>query len=173
MTADRYLDYRSQEETSLIQSTNGAMLTPSKKGQYALRAIYELAKRKGRGPVKISAIARAQAIPQRFLEVILYQLKGSGLVESKRGFYGGYILTRPPEEITVGDIIRYVQKEKATAQCVACVSRQDCPFVGNCAFSALWRKVKTATFQIYDETTLQDLLNDNTSAKVLDPIRAK
>lgn len=67
------------------------MLTPLKKGQYALRAVYELAKRQGQGPTKISAIAEAQAIPHRFLEVILHQLKGSGLVASKRGFYGGSV----------------------------------------------------------------------------------
>lgn len=136
------------------------MLTPTKKGQYALRAIYELAKRDGQGPTKISAIAAAQAIPHRFLEVILHQLKGSGLVVSKRGFYGGYVLAKPPQEITVGDVLRYVQKELAGAQCVACVSQQECPFFGDCAFSSLWHKVKTAAFQIYDDTTLQDLLDN-------------
>ena len=68
-------------------------ITP-KKNQYALRAIFELAKHRGQGPKKISEIAEIQAIPLRFLEVILSQLKGSGLVESKRGFYGGYFLIR-------------------------------------------------------------------------------
>lgn len=140
------------------------MLTPTKKGQYALRAVFELAKRCGQGPTKISAIAEAQAIPHRFLEVILHQLKGSGLVVSKRGFYGGYVLAKPPQEITVGDVLRFVQKEMAGAKCVACVSQQQCPFIDNCAFSTLWQKVKTAAFQIYDDTTLQDLLNNKTSA---------
>ncbi len=100
------------------------MLTPTKKGQYALRAIYELARRKDDGPIKISIIAEAQAIPPRFLEVILNQFKGSGLVESKRGFYGGYSLTREPSEITVGDILRYLQKEMEASHCIACVSKR-------------------------------------------------
>jgi Rrf2 family protein len=140
------------------------MLTPTKKGQYALRAVYELARRDGQGPTKISAIADAQAIPHRFLEVILHQLKGSGLVLSKRGFYGGYALAKPPEEITVGDVLRFIQKELAGAKCVACVSQQECPFIDNCAFSTLWQSVKTAAFQIYDGTTLRDLLNNQKAA---------
>lgn len=145
------------------------MLTPTKKGQYALRAAYELAKRQGLGPTKISAIADAQAIPQRFLEVILHQLKGSGLVASKRGFYGGYLLTKPPGEISVGDILRYVHREMAAAECVACISVKSCPFEGRCAFTSLWQRVKDAVFKVYDDTTLQDLLDDNEAIKVLDP----
>ena len=146
------------------------MLIPTKKGQYALRAVYELARRDGQGPTKISAIAEAQAIPHRFLEVILHQLKGSGLIASKRGFHGGYHLTKPPQQISVGDILKFVHKEMSSTQCVACVSQQGCPFAGNCAFSTLWQRVKTAAFNVYDETTLQDLLNDNEGAATLKPL---
>lgn len=141
------------------------MLTPSKKGQYALRAIYELARRKNDGPTKISTIAAAQAIPRRFLEVILHQLKGSGLVESKRGFYGGYTLARTPENITVGDVLRYLQKDADPMRCLACVSQKACPFTENCAFSSLWHRVRDAAFAIYDKTTMQDLLNTNEPAE--------
>jgi len=137
------------------------MLTPSKKGQYTLRAIYELARRKDQGPTKISTIAAAQAIPRRFLEVILNQLKGSGFVASKRGFYGGYTLAKAPDQITVGDVLRYLQRDSDVARCLACVSQKGCPFLEQCAFSALWRKVRTAVFKIYDETTMQDLLDAN------------
>lgn len=139
------------------------MLAPNKKGQYALRAVYELAKRKDEAPIKVSAIAKAQAIPQRFLEVILHQLKGSGLVASKRGFYGGYTLTKSPAKITVGDILQYMQKDIGDAKCLACVSRKACPFIDNCVFSDLWHKAKTATFTVYNATTLQDLLDANQS----------
>jgi Rrf2 family cysteine metabolism transcriptional repressor len=137
------------------------MLTPHKKGQYALKAIYELARRKDDGPTKILAIADAQGIPRRFLEVILNQLKGSGLVHSKRGFYGGYYLSKAPDEITVGDVLRYLQKDQEGAGCLACVSLKACPFSERCAFSTLWHKVKTEAYKIYDATTVQDLLNTN------------
>ena len=146
------------------------MLTPSKKSQYALRALYELARRMDKGPTKISVIAEAQRIPRRFLEVILHHFKGSGLVVSKRGFYGGYALAKPPEKITVGDVLRYLQKDQdAATRCIACVSSKACPFTEACAFSTLWQKVKTAAFQIYDETTIQDLLDINESAGKTEP----
>lgn len=137
------------------------MLIPHKKGQYALRAIYELAKRKGRGPIKISDIAQAQAIPRRFLEVILNQLKGSGIVTSKRGFYGGYSLAKSPDQVTVGDVFRYLSKDEDVAKCIACVSQKACPFLDQCAFSNMWHEVKAAAYKIYDETTMQDLLDAN------------
>jgi Rrf2 family protein len=133
-------------------------ITP-KKNQYALRAILELAKHKGKGPKKISQIAAAQAIPLRFLEVILSQLKGSGLVESKRGFYGGYFLTRSPECISVGDVLRYMDKPLSSDYCAACVSKTNCPFSGKCAFAPMWKQVNDAIAKIYDQTTIQDLLN--------------
>lgn len=135
------------------------MLRPQKKEQYALRAMFELAKHKGKGPTKISDIARAQAIPLRFLEVILSQLKGSGLIDSKRGFYGGYYLIQPPDKISVGDVLRFLQGPEDPAQCAACVSITNCPFHHDCAFAPMWQKVKDAIFKIYDETTIQDLLD--------------
>jgi Rrf2 family protein len=135
------------------------MLRPQKKEQYALRAMYELAKHEGKGPTKISEIARAQAIPLRFLEVILSQLKGSGLIDSKRGFYGGYYLIKPPHKVTVGDIIRFLQGPEDPTHCSACISKTHCPFNKNCAFATMWQAVKDAIFEIYDETTMQDLLD--------------
>lgn len=135
----------------------------TKKNQYALRAIYELAKHEGKGPRKISQIAEAQSIPGKFLEVILHQLKGSGLVDSKRGFYGGYYLIRSPEKITVGDIMRFLERDMNPSDCVALVSDTNCPFKGECAFFPMWNKVKDAIFNVYDETTIQDLIDNEKS----------
>ncbi|MEW5736672.1 MAG: Rrf2 family transcriptional regulator, partial [Thermodesulfobacteriota bacterium] len=106
----------------------------TQKNQYALRAVFELAKRHGEGPVKSSAIAEAQAVPLRFLEVILHQLKRSGFLASKRGYQGGYYLMRRPREITVGDVIRCMDRiEGSPAECAACVSCDNCPFERSCA----------------------------------------
>jgi len=131
----------------------------TKKNQYALRAIFELAKHNGKGPQKISEIAKAQAIPAKFLEVILNQLKGSGLVNSKRGFYGGYYLIQSPEKITVGDIMRFLEGDADTSDCVALVPETNCPFKGECAFFPMWSRIKDAIFTVYDETTIQGLLD--------------
>ena len=87
----------------------------------------ELAKRVGTGPVKVSEIAEAQAIPRRFLEVILGQLKGSGLVTAKRGYHGGYVLLREPNQISVGTVIRFLQGEPDPKDCQNCVFKLQCP----------------------------------------------
>ena len=131
----------------------------TQKHQYALRAVYELARRKEKGPVKISEIAEAQAIPVRFPQVILNQLKSSGIVESKRGLYGGYFLTRPSDQITAGDIFRFIEGSTTPVECIACISKMNCPFGKNCAFFPMWEKVQTAIYDIYDRTSIQDLLD--------------
>jgi Rrf2 family protein len=142
-----------------------------KKDQYALRAIFELAKRRGEGPCKISEIARAQSIPLRFLEVILSQLKGSGFVASKRGFYGGYYLIQSPKKISVGDVFRYTRGEIDKKVCITCITKTDCPFLGHCAFEPLWNKALDAVYSIYDATTIQDLLE--TEQKKLKVLKLK
>lgn len=120
----------------------------------------ELAKRAGSGPVKVSEIAAAQAIPRRFLEVILGQLKGSGLVTAKRGYHGGYSLLREADQITVGTIIRFLQGEPDPKDCQNCVFKLQCPTDRECAFASLWNRVNEAVFTIFDETTIQDLVED-------------
>jgi Rrf2 family protein len=148
----------------LDQTRKGGMFSTPKKHQYAIRALFELAKHMGAGPVKISDIARAQAIPQRFLEVILNQLKGSGMLRSKRGFYGGYQLVVPPQEITVGDVVRYLERGSERTKCLGCESEETCPFFGKCAFSPFWDRTRRAVFHIYDNTTFQSLLEDEKRA---------
>ena len=137
------------------------MLVTQKK-QYALRAIFELAGKEDGGPLKTAQIAQAQAIPIRFLEIILNHLKRAGLVKAKRGFYGGYRLSRKPEEITVGDIFRALDGEDdTTTACVSCISQCDCPFFGDCAFIPLWTEIQSAIDGIYERTTVRMLLDNH------------
>ncbi len=81
----------------------------SRKCRYALRAVLELTMCNGQGPVKITDIAEAQAIPARFLEAILSQLKQAGFVASRRGKKGGYFLNCSPDELTMGNVIESIQ----------------------------------------------------------------
>jgi Rrf2 family protein len=81
----------------------------SAKTDYALRAAVELAAAAESGqPVKGERLATSQSIPLRFLENILLQLRNAGIVESRRGAEGGYKLARPPEEVTLADVIRAI-----------------------------------------------------------------
>src|ERR1700686_928883 len=84
----------------------------SVKGEYALQAIFDLAANAGAEPVKIAEIARRQKIPQKFLELILASLKQGGFVESRRGAEGGYRLARAADQISVGEVLRFVEEGK-------------------------------------------------------------
>jgi Rrf2 family protein len=130
----------------------------SQKCQYAVRATFELAKRYGSGPVRIADVAEAQAIPVRFLEVILNQLKQGGFVVSQRGSRGGYVLARPPEELSVGEIIRFVEGPVGPVVCAMGQGKTDCPLYGGCVFLPMWERVREAVSGVYNETTFQSLV---------------
>jgi Rrf2 family protein len=133
----------------------------SQKCQYALRATFELAKHYGQGPVKVAEIAEAEAIPVRFLEVILGELKQGGFVESRRGREGGYLLARPPHELTVGQVLRFVEGPVGPVGCVAGDPKELCPLHVDCVFLSMWEKVSAAVSSVYDSTTFQDLVEDD------------
>lgn len=130
----------------------------TQKCQYALRAVYELALRQDEAPCKIGVIAESQGIPVRFLENILNGLKGAGFVDSARGKDGGYFLTRGAAEITVGEVIRFVQ---GPFDPVDCNNRLDvpCGIFDDCVFRPLWEKARLALEAVYDGTTIQDLVD--------------
>ena len=130
----------------------------SQKSQYALRAIFELAKHTDQTPVKIAEIAEAQAIPVRFLEVILSQLKQGRFVTSQRGNKGGYILARSPDGLTVGEVMQFMQGPVGPVDCVATGSKDKCRLYGNCAFLPMWERVRKAISGVYDNTTFQYLV---------------
>ena len=93
------------------------MRSLSKKTQYTLRALYALSRTYGQGPTLSATIAKAEAIPQDFLENILLYLKREGLVSSKKGKGGGYALLSPPDQITMGRVID--EANAAVAMCAA------------------------------------------------------
>ncbi len=130
----------------------------SQKTQYAVRAVFELAKRRGRGATKISEIAEAQAIPQRFLENILNHLKGGGFVESVRGKEGGYLLVRPAKELTVGQVLRFVEGPLSPVECMVDGKKVPCSMYGHCAFRSLWKRAEKALEEVYDGTTFDELV---------------
>ena len=141
----------------------------TQKHKYALRAIFELGKHyRDRSQIKLAQIAESQAIPLRFLEVIMAELKPSGLVASKRGYQGGYTLLRHPREITVGDIFRFMDDAQASDHCDACDAREQCPLHGDCAFMPMWEKVQNAIYNVYDKTTIQDLLDNESGLQMID-----
>ncbi len=143
----------------------------SQKTQYAVRAVFELAKRRGMGATKISEIAEAQAIPQRFLENILKQLKGGGFVESARGKDGGYLLAREPKDLTVGEILRFIEGPFSPVECTVRGKKNSCPMYGGCPFRSLWDRAEQALSEVYDGTTFGELViqeAEEASARTVD-----
>ena len=116
----------------------------SVKSEYALLALFDLAMQPVGESVKIADIARRQKIPQKFLELILASLKQGGFAESRRGAEGGYRLARPADEITVGQVLRYMEDSKTPKR-----GPNDC-------FADLWKRVDAATSAILDQTTLAE-----------------
>jgi len=113
--------------------------------------------------VPIAEIAEAQAIPPRFLEQILPQLKQAGYVESRRGVQGGYTMTVPPEVLTVGDVIRFIDGPLDPVQCIA-GKRGACPLQGSCAFIGLWDRARQAVEEVYDSASFRDLADQYEAA---------
>ncbi len=136
-------------------------MSVSSKCYYALRAIYALAEHTGSEPMKIAQIAEQEQIPVRFLEVILGQLKGGGFVQSRRGAEGGYLLGRPADRITVGEVMRYVDGPIAPVDCVSVWRPKECDFHGACHFFGFWGRVRQAISDVVDHTTFADLVREN------------
>jgi len=131
------------------------MMKISKKCQYALKAILELSLRNADNPVKSRDIANAQKVSLRFMETILNELKHGGFIESRRGRDGGYALTKPAENITVGEIIEYTQgpisvvseTQKTKADCRSTAS----------SFEKLWKEINNAISEICNNKTFSEI----------------
>ena len=122
----------------------------SVKGEYALQALFDLASQRAGEPIKIADIARRRKIPQKFLELILASLKQAGFVESRRGAEGGYLLARPAESLTVGEVLRFVEGLPQTRSS----HKPDSPF------GDMWQRVDHAVSAIVDKTTFADLVRE-------------
>jgi Rrf2 family protein len=143
------------------------MRTLSKRTQYGLKAMLSLARKYGEGPVLIATIANEESIPLKFLEVILLQLKGTGLLESKKGKNGGYLLSRPPSALTVGSLIRLLEGPLAPLPCAsetAYRACEECVDVQSCGTRIIMRQVRDAIAEVLDRTTLADLLSQADAA---------
>jgi len=119
------------------------------KGDYALKAIFDLTLQKAGQPIRIADVAKRQKIPQKFLELILSGLKQGGFVESRRGAEGGYMLARPADMITVGQVLRFVEGTRGGRQ------RQRRESDG--PFAEMWQMVDEAVSSVVDRTTFAEM----------------
>lgn len=126
----------------------------SAKAEYACLAMMELAARyESSHPVRLQTIAESHDISGRFLVQILLQLKGAGLVASTRGASGGYKLGRPPEDITLADVVRRIDRPQADD-----ASRVDAAAPMAAVLQHVWKQVRAAERDILESTTLAELV---------------
>ncbi len=126
------------------------------KGDYATKAILDLALHYGNGVVTIHEIARRADIPIKFLEQVLLDLKKGGFVESRRGKVGGYLLAKPPSKIKLGDVVRFID---GPVEPIACVEKgySECSDLYKCVFRKVWQEVSDEISGIIDNITFEDL----------------
>ena len=134
---------------------NAAVL--SNRTKYALKALLAVYKDKSGAPVHIYSIAKSENIPQKFLELIMLDLKKTGAINSKRGKGGGYYLTQDPSKIKIGNIIRQLEGPIALLACASVTNYKrckDCKDENLCNLRALMFEVREKTAQILDQTNL-------------------
>lgn len=130
----------------------------STKGRYALRMMLEFALRPNEC-TKISQVAKNQQISVKYLEQIVTILCKAGYVKSIRGSQGGYLLTRKPEEYTVGQILRLTEGNLSPVACLE-EEKNPCSRAGGCATLQVWKRLEEAISGVVDHVTLADLLNE-------------
>ncbi len=130
----------------------------STRGDYASRALLSLALHGGEsGPTSVRDIAERTGLPQPYLEQILLALKGAGLVRSKRGVGGGYVLARPPEQITLGEIVSAVDGPIALGDFGEPHQDGACDHEGQCVLLAVWAGIGGHIRRHLDSFTLADI----------------
>ena len=131
----------------------------STRGDYASRALLSLALHADEmGPTSVRDIAERTGLPQPYLEQILLALKGAGLVRSKRGVGGGYVLTRDPSEITLGQIVSAVDGPIALGDFGEPHKDGACDHEGQCVLLSVWADVGEHMRQHLDSFTLADMV---------------
>jgi Rrf2 family protein len=129
----------------------------SKKAKYAIKALLALAGHQRGEPVRIADLAEAEQIPPKFLELILLDLKNQGILQSRKGKGGGYLLARDPADIFLGQIVRMFDGPLAPVPCAsqtAYVPCADCRDEGTCGVRIAMKEVRDATAKVLDGTSI-------------------
>lgn len=128
----------------------------STKGRYGLRAMVDLSRHFGEGPIMMGSIAARQDLSPKYLHALLASLRAAGLIRSVRGTGGGYMLARAPETIPVRAVITALEGPLELTDCVG--SPTICSRSGECLARQVWLEMSQAMNGVLEELTLADLL---------------
>ena len=129
----------------------------SKKSKYAIKALLALAEHGDAEPMRIADLARQESLPQKFLELILLDLRNVGIVQSRKGKGGGYLLSKAPEKVMLGQVVRLFDGPLAPVPCAsqtAYVPCVDCADEATCGVRLAMKEVRDATARILDQSSL-------------------
>ena len=141
----------------------------STKGRYGLKAMVDLATEyDSGGKLSITQLSERQGISYSYLEQLIALLKKSHLVSASRGAAGGYKLSKPPEDITVGEVLKALEGSTALVECVDTCGT-DCDNVCSCAARPLWLKLQQRIDDVLETTTIRDMANDYITQKERNP----
>ena len=132
----------------------------STKGRYGLQAMVDLGIHAQDKHVSLKSIAERLNLSENYLEQLIALLKKSKLVGSVRGAQGGYFLTKPPTEITIGDILRALEGSLAPTDCTCESGQHKCDRNGKCVTQSVWEKIRDGINSVVDNITLQELIED-------------
>ena len=133
-----------------------AIMQVSRKIDYALRAVIHLADEEAAERIcSVSEIASRERIPRQFLEKIVQELIHKGLVRSRRGPHGGYVLARPADKMTFRDVIEAVEGPIAINNCTG--DHADCSLIGACGMERIWREGQRRVMDLFESTTIADV----------------
>jgi Rrf2 family protein len=147
----------------------------STKAEYGVRVMVELARRGGEEPVPLTEVADHEGLPLAYLEHLVARLRKAGLIDSRRGARGGYMLARPAPEITMAEVVEALEGSIAPIDCIAssedgglvCAREADADHI--CTTKLLWTRVRFSIVRTLEQTTLADLIPTEQRKKALAP----
>ena len=145
----------------------------STKGKYSVRAVLDIAQHSDGSPVPLAAISKREGISLLFLEQLFQRLRKGNIVKSVRGPHGGYVLSRKPQEITIGEIVRLIEPPLYSTSCFSKrESAESCRIVDSCIGGAVWKQLAEHIDAFLDSITIEDLCN-KTKPEVVYGLRIK
>jgi len=133
----------------------------STKGRYGLKAMFQISLQYGEGPITLKTVADEQSLSENYLEQLVSVLRRDGFLESVRGSQGGYLLAKPPGEITVGNILRSLEGNMALADCVIDDEISKCEREEFCVTKLVWQRIGDSINEVIDSITLEDMVNEH------------
>ena len=139
----------------------------STKGRYGVKSMLDLALHNGEGPIALKSIAERQEISENYLEQLFAALRKAGHVRSVRGAQGGYLLSKNPDSITIGSILRSLEGSLAPVDCVLEDEPHKCDRFDDCVTKIVWEKIRDSVNEAVDSITLGDLVKKSNKDSVL------